>query len=173
MAALEFTCRTCRVRPWRFDDLDSLVRHANNPNIAARLRDRFPHPYTSEIGIAWLRHATAERPVVAFAIVVDGAAIGGIGFILGEDVERCSAEIGYWLGEEYWGRGIATDALRAITNHAFDAHSLTRVFAVPFADNVASCRVLEKVGFVREGTLRRSAIKSGIVRDQQMYAVVR
>jgi [ribosomal protein S5]-alanine N-acetyltransferase len=173
MAVVEFDCGSCRVRPWRMDDLASLVLHADSAKIADNLRDRFPHPYTREAGMAWLAQTTSETPVTTFAIVVDDAAVGGIGFILGTDVERCSAEIGYWLGEKYWGRGIVTEALRAVTNHAFVAHGLTRVFAVPFTDNVASCRVLHKAGYTREGILRRSAIKHGIVRDQAMYAVVR
>lgn len=173
MDRLEFDCPTCRVRPWRTSDLESLVAHANNRNIAAWLRDRFPHPYTHEAGAAWLQNAANENPITTFAIAVDGAAAGGVGFILGSDVERCSAEIGYWLGERHWGRGIATDAVRVVTAHAFASHGLTRVFAVPFTDNIASCRVLEKAGFVREGILRRSAIKAGVVRDQAMYAIVR
>src|SRR5204863_9899160 len=97
-------------------------------------------------------------------------AIGGVGFVLRPDVERVSAEIGYWLGEPFWGRGIATDALSAVTAYAIEQHQLTRVFAVPFAWNAASCRVLEKAGYVLEARLRRSAIKDGRMTDQLQYA---
>jgi RimJ/RimL family protein N-acetyltransferase len=102
---------------------------------------------------------------------VHGEAVGGIGLTLKNDVERCSAEIGYWLGEAVWGRGIATAAVQALTDYGFKAFGLTRIFAVPFANNPASMRVLEKVGYVREGVMRRSAIKGGVVLDQVLYAI--
>jgi ribosomal-protein-alanine N-acetyltransferase len=101
---------------------------------------------------------------------VNGEAVGGIGFQLQGDVERVSAEIGYWLGEPFWRRGIATEALVALTKYALVTHGLTRVYAVPFASNTASCRVLEKAGYVLEGKLRRSAVKDGNITDQLQYA---
>ena len=113
-----------------------------------------------------------RRPETVFAIDVEGAAVGAIGFVLQKDVDRVSAEVGYWLGERHWGLGIATEALGAITQYAIEKHSLTRVFAVPFAYNKASCRVLEKAGYVLEGRLRRSAIKNGEVVDQLQYAFI-
>ena len=109
-------------------------------------------------------------PETNFAIDVDGQAVGGIGVMLHSDVERCSAEIGYWLGEEYWGLGIMTEALNAVAEYSFREFVLTRIYAVPFAGNISSCRVLEKAGFVLEGILRRSAIKNGVVVDQLMYS---
>src|SRR6266446_2675629 len=101
------------------------------------------------------------QPETFFAIAVDDLAAGAIGFVLQSDVERVSAEVGYWLGESFWGRGIATEAVVGITRHAIEYHGLTRLFAVPFAYNTASCRVLEKAGYVLEAQLRRSAIKDG------------
>jgi len=112
------------------------------------------------------------RPETFFAIVVDGAAVGGIGFVAQSDVDRMSAEVGYWLGEAFWGRGIATEALVAVTRHAVDRHGLTRLFALPFASNIASCRVLEKAGYTLEARLRRSAIKNGTIVDQFQYAFI-
>ena len=162
----------CEVRSWRADDLASLVAHADNRNIWINLRDRFPHPYTRRDGREFLRAMQAQRPETAFAIAVDGAAVGGIGFVMLSDVERVSAEIGYWLGEPFWGRGIATEALIAVTRYAIDTHKLTRIFAVPFASNQASCRVLEKAGYLLEGRLRRSAIKDGRIIDQLQYAFI-
>ena len=162
--------KECEIRSWRSSDLESLVRHANNRNVWINLRDRFPHPYTTRDGRAFLTHTREQRPETAFAIAVKGAAVGGIGFQLGGDVERVSAEIGYWLGEPFWGRGIATEALVALTEYAIATHGLTRVYAVPFAWNTASCRVLEKAGYVLEGRLRRSAVKDGAITDQLQYA---
>ena len=164
--------RSCEIRSWRASDLDSLVRHADNRNIWINLRDRFPHPYTRRDGRSFIRAMREADPETAFAIAVDGAAVGGVGFVLHQDVERVSAEIGYWLGEAYWGRGITSDALIALTRYAIEMHGLTRVFAVPFAYNAASCRVLEKAGYVLEARLRNSAIKDGHIIDQLQYAFV-
>ena len=162
--------KTCEIRSWRSSDLESLVMHANNRNIWINLRDRFPHPYRKRDGQTFLKRTLEEQPETAFAIVVNDEAVGGIGFQLQGDVERVSAEIGYWLGEPFWGRGIATEALVAVTEYAIATHGLTRVYAVPFEWNRASCRVLEKAGYVLEGRLRRSAVKNGSVTDQLQYA---
>jgi RimJ/RimL family protein N-acetyltransferase len=162
--------RSCTVRSWATRDLASLVEYANNRRIWLNLRDRFPHPYTRQDGVAFLTHARASAPETFFAIDVGGAAVGGIGFALQPDVERVSAEIGYWLGEPFWGRGIASEALAAITSYAVRTHGLTRVFALPFASNAASARVLEKCGYVLEARLLRSAIKNGAIIDQLQYA---
>ena len=116
-------------------------------------------------------HARTE-PETVFAIVVDGNAVGAIGFVLQKDVDRVSAEIGYWLGEPYWGRGITSEALAAVTQYAIENYELTRLFAVPFSANVASIRVLEKAGYALEGRLRRSAIKDGQIVDQVLYAFI-
>jgi ribosomal-protein-alanine N-acetyltransferase len=163
---------TCEVRSWRPADLDSIVEHANNRKIWINLRDRFPHPYNRSDGRAFIRAARKMQPETFFAIAVDGAAVGGIGFVLQGDVDRVSAELGYWLGEAFWGRGIATEAARAVTHYAIEQHGLTRLFALPFAHNLASCRVLEKAGYIREALLRRSAIKDGTIVDQFQYAFI-
>jgi [ribosomal protein S5]-alanine N-acetyltransferase len=162
--------KACEIRSWQSSDLEPLVTHANNRSIWLNLRDRFPHPYTARDGRAFLKHMREQQPETAFAIAVNGEAAGSIAFQLGGDVERVSAEIGYWLGQPFWGRGIATEALVAITEYAVATHGLTRVFAVPFASNTRSCRVLEKAGYVLEGRLRRSAVKDGVITDQLQYA---
>jgi len=169
---MTLTLPTCEVRSWKRGDVPSLVVHANNDRIARQLRDGFPHPYTARDGRSFIRRMRSEHPETAFAIAVSGQAVGGIGFVLRPDVERVSAEIGYWLGESFWGRGIVTDALVAVTRYAVATHGLTRVFAVPFATNAASCRVLEKAGYTREAWLRRSAIKDGVIIDQVQYAFI-
>lgn len=163
----------CVLRPWHRADHVSLVRHANNRQVWLMLRDQFPHPYTDADAEAWLAYVARQRIVTNFAIVVDGEAAGGIGVAPQPDVHRRSAEIGYWLGEAFWNRGIMTAAVRTYTDYAFDAHDLIRIFAGVFSSNPASMRVLEKVGYTREGILRRSVVKDGQVLDQALYAVTR
>ena len=164
-------CGRCVLRPWREGDEPSLVRHANNYEVWRSLRDRFPRPYTRADAEWWVAFARRQERQAQFAIEVDGEAAGGIGLALKSDIERRSAEIGYWLGEAFWGRGIVTAAARALTAYGFEAFDLARIFAVPFANNHASIRILEKCGYVREGTMRRSTIKEGVVLDQALYAV--
>jgi ribosomal-protein-alanine N-acetyltransferase len=169
---VQLILEACSVRSWRTSDAEALVRYANNRNIWINLRDAFPHPYTRRDARDYLR-GIRQRPVeTMFAIAVDDEAVGGVGFVLHSDVERVSAEIGYWLAEPFWGRGIATEALAAVTAHAIATHGLTRIYAVPFAWNAASCRVLEKAGYVLEARLRNSAIKDGKLVDQMQYAFV-
>ncbi len=164
-------CGHCVLRPWREGDEPSLVRHGNNYGVWRSLRDRFPRPYTHADAEWWVAFAGRQDPQTQFAIEVDGEAADGIGLELRGDIERRSAEIGYWLGEAFWGRGVITAAVRALTEYGFEAFDLTRIFAVPLANNTASIRVVEKCGYVREGTMRRSAIKEGVVLDQVLYAV--
>lgn len=164
---------SCTVRSWKPSDAEALARHANNRTIWLHLRDAFPHPYTLEDAHQFLAMVKAMAPETYFAIAVEDEAVGSIGFRLRDDVERCSAEIGYWLAEPFWGRGIATAALRALTDYAMQTHDLTRVYALPYDGNPASRRVLEKAGFVLEGRMRKSAIKDGKVLDQLLYAKVR
>ena len=169
---MHLTRSATTVRTWRADDAPALARNANNRKIWINVRDRFPSPYTIEDAEGWVRHCARAMPSTDFAIEVDGEAAGGIGVVLHDDVERVSAELGFWLGEPFWGRGITTEALRAVTAHALTAHGLTRIYALPFEWNTASCRVLEKAGYVLEARLRRSAIKDGRVIDQMLYAFV-
>jgi RimJ/RimL family protein N-acetyltransferase len=164
----------CVVRDWAAGDLASLVRHANNRNIWINLRDRFPHPYTEANAREFLAHVTTmPQPGTVWAIEVGGEAAGGIGIVLQSDVERISAEIGYWLGEPYWGRGITTAALQGVTAEVFRLFDLRRIYALPFADNLGSIRVLEKAGYALEGRMPQSAIKDGVVRGQLMYGAYR
>lgn len=160
------------LRPWRSSDAPSLARHANNLNVAKQLRDRFPHPYTIADARQFIQMVSGARPVTNFAMVADGEAVGGIGFYQGADVERFSAEIGYWLSESYWGRGITVEAIQLLSTYAFDVCNMLRLFALPFADNRQSLRVLEKAGYTREAILRASSVKYGQVRDQALYALV-
>ena len=164
---------TLPVRRWRAADRPSLVHHANDREVWRWLRDSFPHPYTDVDATAWLEFATHQSPAVNFAIEVDGEAVGGIGLVVGNDISRLSAEVGYWLGRDHWGQGLATKALRAITSYAFEALAVERVFATPFEGNEASFRVLEKAGFSLEGVHRRAAIKDGRILDLRCYSLIR
>lgn len=170
---MELNLGDLRVRSWHRSDVDALVRHANNPRIAENLRDQFPHPYTRRDGIDYLNYVRDMEVETSFAIEYESGPIGGVGFLLGADIGRISAEIGYWLSEIYWGRGFATRVVQATSDWAFDNYKLTRIFAMAFSYNIGSMRVLEKAGFVREGVMRKSAIKNGLVLDQVLYAKVR
>src|SRR5690606_15371762 len=149
----------------------SLVRHANDRNVWLNLRDRFPHPYTPADAGNWIELTRGVTPQTTFAIEVGGEAVGGIGLERHKDIERLSAEIGYWLGRAFWGRGIMSRALSAATRYGFEEMGLIRIFAVPFVRNAPSCRVLEKGGYIREAVMRRSAIKDGVILDQALYAI--
>ena len=167
---MQIVLASCVVRSWRWEDCDSLVRHANNRNVWINLRDRFPYPYSKDDAKLWLEIVTALKPETNFAIAVDGLAVGGIGYSVQGDVGCRSAEIGYWLGEEFWGRGIATQALNAVSNYAFSSSDLCRLYAHVFQWNMASARVLEKAGYTLEGRLKKSVTKDGKIIDQLLYA---
>jgi RimJ/RimL family protein N-acetyltransferase len=167
---MEIACRGCTLRPLAMADAESLARHANDRGVWQNLRDRFPHPYTLDDAEAYIRHAGARSVQTSFGIDVDGHAVGNISLVVGDDIARQTAEVGYWLGREYWGRGIMVEALRATTQYAFETLGLVRVFALPFATTTRSARVLEKAGYVREGLMRRSAVKEGVILDQLLYA---
>lgn len=161
------------MRPFALEDAAAIARYANNRAVWITLRDRFPHPYTLDDAVAFLGVATTQQPTGDFAIATADEAIGGIGLQRQSDVHRLSAEIGYWLGEPYWGRGIATRAVRAMTEWAFATTSLERLFACVFATNPASARVLTNAGYQFEGRLRRAVVKDGRILDQLVYATLR
>jgi RimJ/RimL family protein N-acetyltransferase len=162
--------KRCTIRPWRLGDAESLTRHANNRKVWLSLRDKFPHPYTTEDARRFLEATVESDPITIFCIEVNGAAVGGIGLHLGIDVHRHTAELGYWLGEKFWTRGIMTEAVGAFTDFCFDKFSLRRIYAEPFANNRASARVLEKSGFLFEGRLKNNVFKDGMLLDSFLYA---
>lgn len=167
---MQIVLQSCVVRSWDWGDCDDIVRHANNRNVWINLRDRFPHPYKKKDAQTWLDIVVGARPENNFAIAVNDKAVGGIGFSVQSDVGHRSAEIGYWLGEEYWGRGIVTQALVAVSEYAFSQHDLCRLYAHVFEWNPASARVLEKASYVFEGRLKKSVTKDGKTIDQLVYA---
>ena len=162
-----------QVRSFHPDDAEALARNANNRNVSRNMRDTFPYPYELSNAHEWIEFATTQSPESNFAIANDTELIGGIGITLQSDVNRRSAEIGYWLGEPHWGRGIATVALKATTDWAFSEFDLLRLYGEVFEWNPASGRVLEKAGYELEGRLRKNIVKDGQVIDALLYAMVR
>lgn len=170
---VEIDCGPCTLRRLRADDATNIAKQANNPRVAAHLRDRFPHPYSLEDAMRFLEYVNTTEAECVAAIAVHDEVIGAIGVLFRTDVERCSAELGYWIGERFWGRGRATAAVRHFTSWAMPRFGLTRVYAEIFDDNPASARVLEKAGFERIGLLRKAAVKHGVHHDYILYDLVR
>lgn len=164
------TIAGCVLRPWREGDQPSLVRYGNNRAVWRNLTDMFPHPYERSHADGWVSFANADPRSTHCAIELHGEAIGGIGAMAGSDIYRRTADFGYWLGEPFWGRGLATACAAALVQHLGAARQFARLQAPVFAWNPASMRVLEKVGFVREGVLRHSVTKDGVLTDSVMYA---
>ena len=154
------------------DDVPSLAKHANNRRVSITLRDRFPYPYRLNDAQDFIERAIIGQPEKNFCIEVDHSAVGGIGFRPGEDVHRHTAEFGYWLAEEFWSKGIMTEAVTAFVDYCFQNFSLSRIFASAYANNPASVRVLEKAGFIFEGRLRNNVIKDGKILDSLLYAKI-
>jgi len=162
-----------RIRDLAPADAAAMARHADNPLIADVLRDLFPSPYVLSDAKEFITRTLSADPVTAFAIGTDKKVFGVIGFIPGQDVYRHSAEIGYWIGVEYWGRGIMTGAIEIFTAHLFENFDFNRLFAGVFSSNPASARVLEKAGFTRDGILRAHVTKNGKVLDEHLYSKLR
>jgi RimJ/RimL family protein N-acetyltransferase len=170
----DLDCGLCRLRRWRRADQSALIRHANNIKIWRNVRDIFPHPYTPTAADSFLSAVTEQGgPESVYAIEVGGEAAGAIGIHPRVNEECHAAEIGYWLGEKFWGRGIATAAVRGLSLRALNEKELYRLFANVFASNPASMRVLEKAGFRREGVLRRAVVKEGVLMDAVVYGLTR
>jgi ribosomal-protein-alanine N-acetyltransferase len=163
----------CSVRGWQMDDAPDLAKQANNRRVWLGLRDLFPHPYTIEHANEFLQSVTTKKPPTEFCIDIDGAAVGGIGIGIGEDVHRYTGELGYWLSEDFWGHGITSEAVPAVTEYCFENFPLRRIYAEPYANNPASARVLEKAGFALEGRLKNNVFKDGQVLDSLLYARIR
>ena len=154
------------------DDAGYIVPLANNINIAKNLRDRFPHPYSIDDAHNFLDHVIDEDPPKILAIIYKDEFAGTVGIVKGEDIHYRTAEIGYWLGEKYWGKGIMSEVVKTASKHFMETFNLTRIFALPKEDNIASHRVLEKAGYVLEGIQRRHYEKFGKIGDSHLYAYV-
>lgn len=162
------------LRPWSIQDAEQLALIADNKNIADNLRDGFPNPYSVKDAREWLNLIVPENfPPRFFAICVCKQLVGSIGIVAKTDIYRKNFEIGYFLSEEFWGRGIMTKAIKAATSYAFKEFDVVRVYAEPFADNPGSRKALEKSGFILEAALKRNVIKNGIIKDSCIYSVLR
>jgi ribosomal-protein-alanine N-acetyltransferase len=161
------------IRDFVESDVASIARYANNPGIAGVLRDLFPHPYGEDDAKKFIGRINGEDPRTAFAIATTQEAIGCIGYIPGQDVYRYSAEVGYWIGEKYWGRGIMTSVVAVFSEYLFETYEFNRLYAGIFSSNPASGRVLEKAGFTCEGTLRAHVTKNGELLDEHLFAKLR
>lgn len=166
---IHIACDGFLLRPFVPGDAPSVARHADNIRIWNNVRDLFPHPYKRTDADTFIAIASGKRPVQDLAIVVGGEAVGGISYVPGTDVERVSAEIGYWLGEAYWGRGIMSTAVQAMAAHIFATTDIQRLFAPVFDHNTASMRVLRKAGFRQVGILQNAAVKNGHIIDMHLY----
>lgn len=166
---------TCRIRKWKLSDAEDLAMALSNKKIQDNLRDGLPYPYTEQDGMFYISAMLSadENETFAFAIIVDDKAVGSIGVFRQGNIHRQTAELGYYIAEEYWGKGIMTEAVIQICEYVFEKSDIIRIYAEPFAYNAASCRVLEKAGFQYEGTLRSNAVKNGKVIDMKMYALLK
>ena len=160
------------IRNWQIEDAPSIAKYANNRKIWMNLRDAFPHPYRLQDAESFILRAIEADPKTVFAIATQSEAIGSIGLMPGKDVHRYAAEIGYWLAEPFWGKGIMTLAVKSLTAYAINDLKMHRVFAEPYTTNHASARVLEKAEFICEGILRSNVVKDGKVLDQFLYSYI-
>ena len=165
----------CVIRRWRLEDSRSLAKNLSNRKILDNLRDGLPYPYTEADAEAYISAMLAADPdkAFAFAVTLNDEAVGSIGAFRCENIHSRTAELGYYLGEAYWGKGYMTSAVRQLCTYVFENTDILRIFAEPFSHNVGSCRVLEKAGFRYEGTLHSNAVKNGQVLDMKMYALVK
>ena len=163
------------IRPWRMEDAPDLADTIGNRNVLRNLRDGIPFPYTVADARDFIGEMLAADPeqVFAFAVTADDRAVGSVTMFRQANVHFRTAELGYYIAEPLWGRGAATFAVRAACAQVFEQTDILRIFAEPFAYNTASCRVLEKCGFLLEGTMRKNAFKDGRILDMKLYALTR
>jgi len=155
------------------EDHADLVRLANNKKIWQNLRDIFPHPYGDEDGRFFMKLVRQDKKNLRSVIDVDGTFAGMIGAFPQDDVNKYNAELGYWLGEPYWGKGIITEAIRLKCDQVFGTTDTNRIFAAVFSYNIASSKVLEKNGFKKEGIGRAAIYKDGAFHDEHRYSLLR
>ncbi|MBS5523261.1 MAG: GNAT family N-acetyltransferase [Clostridiales bacterium] len=165
----------CKIRKWELSDAADLAAVISNKKVQDNLRDGLPYPYTQQDGTDFISAMLSadKNDIFSFAVTIDNKAIGSIGVFRQSNIHWQTAELGYYIAEEYWGKGITTEAVKQICEYVFRKSNIIRIYAEPFAYNKASCRVLEKAGFQYEGTLRKNAVKNGKVLDMKMYSLLR
>ncbi len=159
------------LKPLTINDLDSLMKYADNPKIADNLTNIFPNPYTEESGRGFIKFASSHEPKHILAIDVAGEFVGAIGIHPKDDIMLKNAELGYWLGEPFWGKGIMTKAIQQMVKYGFANFEINRIYAIPFGSNIASQKALEKAGFKLEGRFEKTIFKNGRYEDELVYAV--
>lgn len=160
-----------RIRKWELSDIENLVRYANNNKISDNLADAFPFPYSEEFGLDFINRVSNEQPTKIFAITFKNIAIGSIGIFPDQDIYRKNAAIAYWIAEPFWGKGVATSAIEQILTYGFNKLNIARIYAKPFGTNIASQRVLEKVGFQLEAIIPNSIFKNNTFLDEKIYGI--
>lgn len=165
----------CKIRKWKLSDAKDLAIALSNRKVQDNLRDGLPYPYTEQDGKDYISDMLSanEDETFAFAITTDNKVIGSVGVFRQGNIHRQTAELGYYVAEEYWSKGIMTEAVKQICEYVFNKSDIIRIYAEPFAYNIASCRVLEKAGFQYEGTLRNNAVKNGKIIDMKMYSLLK
>jgi RimJ/RimL family protein N-acetyltransferase len=162
------------LRPWAISDASNLAIVANNKKIAENVRDGFPFPYSVRDAHDWLNIILPENfPPRFFAIISDSQLVGSIGIITKTDIYRKNVEIGFFISEDFWGKGIATKAIKAATSYAFREFDIVRVYAETFSDNTRSQKALQKAGFKLEATLKKNIVKNEVIKDSCIYSVLK
>ena len=169
-ASLSIDCGTCVLRPYRPADAKIITPLMNDRSVWINLSDRVPHPYLLKHARQWVTTHRKIDPPIAMAITVNDVPVGGIGIFPGEGISRVSAEMGYWLGQKHWGKGIGAAALIGMTKYVAETFEFSRIAALVFTRNESSARILEKAGYVREGHMKQSVIKDGVIEDEYLYA---
>jgi ribosomal-protein-alanine N-acetyltransferase len=160
------------LRKFNRDDSESLCKYANNKKVANNLRNAFPHPYSIEDAKMFINKVN-EKDNLIFAIDIGGEVVGTIGVFFKEDVYCKNAEVGYWLGEPFWGKGIMAEALKQLCSIVFEKYNIIRIYAKPYETNLASQKVLSKAGFIKEAVIKRNVYKNGVLLNSCIYSLAR
>lgn len=165
----------CKIRAWRLEDVNNLAEALNNKKIQDNLRDGISYPYKVEDAKDFITAMLkGDKDITyVFAITIEDKAVGSIGVFRKDNIHFKTGEMGYYIAEPYWGKGIGTSAVKQVCKYIFENTDIIRIFAEPFSYNLGSCRILEKSGFVYEGTLRNNAVKNGVVLDMKMYSIIK
>ena len=165
----------CGIREWRLSDANDLAAALSNKNVLDNLRDGIPFPYTADDARDYISAMLGadKNSAFVYAVEADGKAVGSISAFRRDNIHCRTAELGYYLSEEYWGRGIMTDAVKQLCEYLFANTDIVRIFAEPFAYNISSRRVLEKSGFSLEGIMKNNAFKNGKMLDMALYALIK
>ncbi len=160
-----------KIRSWENGDEGTMLRHANNPNVAAYVGNTFPSPYTAADARSWIdKQLQQQEPAISMALVIEGEVAGGIGIELQTGIYCKNAKIGYWLGEQFWGKGIMTEALALFTTYVFDRFDIEKIYAGVFSRNLASAKVLQKAGYQQEAVFKKALFKNGLYDDELIFA---